>query len=280
MPRRSPPFWRALAITLLAVGIGAAARIILLSPANAAGLSSTWFPAFIVVTLYAGAGWGWATLTGCVLLGISLGSASGPNGSPHDAFILLYAVSGATTVMVSDALRGALLSMDEAQAAEAKTGAELAASEARFRILADSAPAMMWVSRIDGSREFVNRAYIAYLDIPTEEALVFDWRKRLHPDDLDRVMAEQAAGERARAVFSLEGRYRRPDGEYRWIHSISQPRHSSDGAFSGFIGLGYDVTDAKQAEADLKRINDLLAERVDAALADRDAAEDALRRAQ
>ncbi|HEX2800668.1 MAG TPA: ATP-binding protein, partial [Phenylobacterium sp.] len=204
----------------------------------------------------------------------------GPTGAPREAMIALYAVSGAATVMVSAALREALLRMDEAQAAEAKIRAELTDSEARFRLLADSAPAMMWVSRTDGSREFANRAYVAYLDVPFEEALVFDWRKRLHPGDLDRILAEQAAGEASRAIFSLEARYRRPDGEYRWIRSISQPRQSPDGAFAGFIGLGYDVTDTKQAEADLKRINDLLADRVQAALAERDVAEDALRRAQ
>mgnify|MGYP001550696188 CR=1 FL=1 len=280
VPRRAPTFWRALAITLLAVGVGMVARVVLLGPANAAGLSSTWFPAFIVVTLYAGAGWGWVTLAGCLLLGIGLGSDSGPNGSPHDTFVLLYAISGATTVMVSASLRAALLRMEEAQAAEAKISAELIASEARFRVLADSAPAMMWVSRTDGSREFANRAYVAYLDVPFEEALVFDWRKLLHPDDLDRIMAELAAGKSSGAVFSLEARYRRPDGEYRWIRSISQPRHRPAGAFAGFLGLGYDLTDATQAEADVKRINDLLAERVDTALAERDEAEDALRRAQ
>ncbi|HET6971738.1 MAG TPA: ATP-binding protein, partial [Phenylobacterium sp.] len=72
----------------------------------------------------------------------------------------------------------------------------------------------------------------------------------------------------------------RHDGEYRWIRSISQPRWTPDGEFAGFIGVGFDVTDAKRAEADLKHINDLLAERVQAALAERDEAEAALQRAQ
>ncbi|MET0294091.1 MAG: PAS domain S-box protein, partial [Phenylobacterium sp.] len=153
-------------------------------------------------------------------------------------------------------------------------------SEARFRALADSAPVMMWVSRIDGRRGFVNQAYIDYLGDSFEAALEFDWRKRLHPDDLERILREQAAGEASRQRFTLEARYLRADGEYRWLHSVSQPRYDPSGAFEGFVGIGFDVTDAKRAEEDLKRINELLAERVQAALGERDQAEAALRRSQ
>jgi signal transduction histidine kinase len=52
------------------------------------------------------------------------------------------------------------------------------------------------------------------------------------------------------------------------------------GAFVGFIGIGIDITDARQAEADLMRINDILAERIEAALVERDRAEAQLRHAQ
>jgi PAS domain S-box-containing protein len=128
----------------------------------------------------------------------------------------------------------------------------------------------MWVTRTDGLREFANQAYVDFLGEPYRSPSTIDWRKVLHPDDLTRVLQEQVAGEASRQLFALEARYRRHDGEYRWIRSVSQPRWGPDGAFAGFIGVGYDVTDAKRAEEDLKRINDLLAERVQAALAERD----------
>ncbi|RAK51419.1 hybrid sensor histidine kinase/response regulator [Phenylobacterium deserti] len=153
-------------------------------------------------------------------------------------------------------------------------------SEARFRVLADSAPILMWVSRTDGRREFANRAYVDFLRVDYEAAIAFDWRTVLHPDDLDRVLREQLAGETSRKPFTLEARYRRWDGQFRWVRSVSQPRYSPTGEFEGFIGVGFDVSDAKRAEADLLRINDLLAERVEAALSERDQAEAALRRAQ
>jgi signal transduction histidine kinase len=61
---------------------------------------------------------------------------------------------------------------------------------------------------------------------------------------------------------------------------VSQPRWGPDDAFQGFIGVGFDVSDGKRAEEDLQRINDLLAERVQAALSERDEAEAQLQRAQ
>ncbi|MFN3522023.1 MAG: PAS domain-containing protein [Phenylobacterium sp.] len=159
-------------------------------------------------------------------------------------------------------------------------GQKLRESEARFHALADSAPVLLWVSRTDGGREFANRAYVDFLGVSFEEALAFDWRLRLHPDDLERILREQVEGESSGRQFTLEARYRRADGEWRWIRSVSQPRHAPGGEFAGFIGIGYDITDARRAEEGLTRINELLAERVQAALAERDHAEAALRRAQ
>jgi PAS domain S-box-containing protein len=146
-------------------------------------------------------------------------------------------------------------------------------SEARFRALADSAPALMWVSRVGGAREFVNHAYYAFAGGSYEETLNLDWRSRLDPEDLPRILKEQVAGETSRKPFTLEARYLRADGEWRWLRSYSQPRYDPTGEFAGFIGIAFDVTEAKQVEDDLTRINDLLAERVEAALAERDEAQ-------
>ena len=65
------------------------------------------------------------------------------------------------------ALRETLLRLEEAKTAEAKVLADLATTEARFRNLADSAPVLMWVSRLDGTREFANRAYVDFAGATT-----------------------------------------------------------------------------------------------------------------
>jgi len=153
-------------------------------------------------------------------------------------------------------------------------------SEARFRMLADSAPALMWVSRPGGIREFVNRAYVEFTGLDYDGALTMDWRTRLFPDDLPGILKAQVQGEASRLPFSLEGRYRRADGEWRWIKSFSQPRFGPAGEFVGFIGIGFDISEAKQAEAKLTGVNELLEERVESAVAERDAAQAALLQSQ
>ncbi|MDB5456223.1 MAG: hybrid sensor histidine kinase/response regulator, partial [Caulobacter sp.] len=153
-------------------------------------------------------------------------------------------------------------------------------SEARFRALADSAPALMWISEVSGQRSFVNAAYLEFAGVDYEGALNLDWRTRLQPEDLPRMLQAQISGETARKPFDLEGRYRRADGEWRWLKSFSQPRLGPGGEFVGFMGIAFDVTDAKRAEADLTNINELLAERVQGALIERDAAQAALMQSQ
>ena len=82
----------------------------------------------------------------------------------------------------------------------------VAESEERFRLIANSAPVPMWVSKLDGTRGFANHAYLEFLGLPYEEAIVFDWRKILHPDDLTRIVRESIAGEASLKPFALEGR--------------------------------------------------------------------------
>lgn len=126
------------------------------------------------------------------------------------------------------------------------------AGEDEFRLIADSAPVPVWVTRLDRRRSFVNRAYSEFLGTDHEEALAFDWRKILHPEDAPRIVAESLAGEASLQTFALEARYRRADGAWRWMHSVSRPRWDGAGRHIGFIGVAYDITDAKEAELALR----------------------------
>jgi PAS domain S-box-containing protein len=135
-------------------------------------------------------------------------------------------------------------------------------SEERFRLIANSAPVPMWVSKTDGTRAFANQAYQDFLGIKYVEALTFDWRKILHPDDRSRIIQESIAGEASLKPFALEARYRRADGDWRWMRSVSQPRWDAAGTHIGFIGVAYDVTVAKEAESELRRLNETLEQRI------------------
>ncbi|HYE42715.1 MAG TPA: ATP-binding protein, partial [Caulobacteraceae bacterium] len=157
---------------------------------------------------------------------------------------------------------------------------EVRESEERFRSIANSAPILVWVTNADRKRAFVNQTYVEFMGGTYDEGLNRDWREYLHPDDWERILQEQVAGEGSLKPFSLEARYKRFDGQWRWLRSFSRPRFSPTGELLGFVGAAYDVTEERQVQADLEHINDLLAERVSQALAEKELAEAALIRAQ
>ena len=129
--------------------------------------------------------------------------------------------------------------------------AEMRESEERFRAIADTAPVLIWVTQQDRTRAFVNQAYVAFNGGTYEEARLADWRAVIHPDDHGRVVEESLAGEASGEPFSLEARYLRHDGEYRWLKSFSRPRLGADGKVMGFVGVAFDVTDIRETAAHL-----------------------------
>jgi len=160
-------------------------------------------------------------------------------------------------------------------------------SEERFRLIADAAPVPMWVTKLDRKRSFVNRAYVDFMGVTYDEAVDYDWRAIIHPDDARRIQEESIAGEASLKLFVLEGRFRRADGEWRWLRSISQPRWGSEGEHLGFIGAAHDITEWKLGTEKLEarveaRTSDLrlALDRLQAEVADRERAEEALRQAQ
>nr|WP_249137855.1 PAS domain S-box protein [Bradyrhizobium canariense] len=135
-------------------------------------------------------------------------------------------------------------------------------SEERFRLIADSAPVPIWVTKLDRTRSFANQAYVDFVGLPYDQAIAFDWRKVLHPDDLPHVLQQSVQGEASLKPFVLEARYKNADGEWRWLRSESQPRWDPTGRHIGFIGVAHDITVAKQAEIELRQLNETLEERI------------------
>jgi PAS domain S-box-containing protein len=130
-----------------------------------------------------------------------------------------------------------------------RTGLEI---EEEFHRIADSAPVPIWVTGLDHKRRFTNRAYVEFLAVSYEEAVDLDWRTILHPDDVAHMIADSLVGEASMAPFTLEARYRRHDGVWRWLRSVSQPRYDIGGKHIGFIGVAHDITEAKEAEHALR----------------------------
>ncbi len=125
--------------------------------------------------------------------------------------------------------------------------ANLRESDARFRALADAAPALIWINGPQGA-EFVNRTYLEFLGANPRDIQAYEWAQFVHPDDRKRYLDGYLQAVDRRAVFDAEFRFRRHDGEWRWMRSVARPRMSEQGAFLGYAGVTIDITERKRTE--------------------------------
>ncbi len=162
---------------------------------------------------------------------------------------------------------------EAAERAERKRAEKaLRESEDRFRVMADSAPALIWVNGPDGACQFVNDAYTRFFGRTREEVLGFGWAPSAHPEDQNHYVQEYLRTVRKRCRFEAQARFVSADGSYRWLHSTGEPRFDDDGNFIGHIGISIDVTEQREAQEELRRLNETLENRVVAAIADREKA--------
>ena len=89
------------------------------------------------------------------------------------------------------------------------------------------------------------------------------WRARIHPEDLDRVMAARKSALKTRGLYSPEHRIIRADnGEIRWVAPFARFIHDEQGQAVRFVGVDFDITERKRAEEDLRQMTEELEGRV------------------
>lgn len=129
--------------------------------------------------------------------------------------------------------------------------AALRESEARFRNIADTAPAILWVTEPDGSCPFISGGWYELTGQTEEEGLGkggFGWLDAVHPEDREQAGRIFLEANKKQEPFTLDYRLRRSDGEYRWAIDAGRPRFGPNGEFLGYIGSVIDITDRKEAE--------------------------------
>jgi len=144
--------------------------------------------------------------------------------------------------------------------------AETRESEARFRLVADSASVMIWMSGTDKLCTSFNKPWLDFTGRSIDRELGNGWTDGVDPEDLQRCLDTYIQAFDRREAFRMEYRLRRHDGEYRWVLDTGVPRFNPERSFAGYIGSCIDVTEQRraeeqlhQAQADLARVTRILA---------------------
>ena len=133
-------------------------------------------------------------------------------------------------------------------------------SEGRFRLVANTAPVMIWMAGTDRLCTYVNQPWLEFTGRPVEAELGNGWVEGVHKEDLKRCLKVYSEAFDQRQSFAMEYRVRRNDGEYRWILDTGVPRFNANGSFAGYIGSCLDITDRKLAEEALASVGRRLIE--------------------
>ena len=118
----------------------------------------------------------------------------------------------------------------------------------------------IWEWQMSDGRLLWDKRMFNLYGIPPEEfsSKHADWFNCIHPDDQERVkQAEQQAPQGAKEC-RIEFRIIHPDDTIRFIDSYVFNQYNAQGEIQKKVGLNIDITDRKQAEAQLQRINEEL----------------------
>src|SRR5262249_53415154 len=116
-------------------------------------------------------------------------------------------------------------------------------SEGRFRLTADAAPVLIWMSGTDKRCTWVNKPWLDFVARAMERELGRGWAETLRAEDYDGCLKPYPTAFDARQPFSMEYRLKRHDGEYRWLLDNGVPLYGADAEFCGYIGCCIDITE-------------------------------------
>jgi PAS domain S-box-containing protein len=136
-------------------------------------------------------------------------------------------------------------------------------SEAQFRELADTTPALMWMTDAEGDVTFVNEGWRRFTGGPETAGVTF--AASAHPDDREATIRLWTEAMSRREEFRCEYRLRHAaSGGYRWVLELGTPRYSG-GEFVGYVGTATDIHERRTMEEALRASETIWRELADTA---------------
>lgn len=120
-------------------------------------------------------------------------------------------------------------------------------SSARFAILCDAMPQMVWSTLPDGFHDYYNARWYEFTGVPAGSTDGEGWSGMFHPDDQERAWARWRHSLETGEPYEIEYRLRHHSGKYRWTLGRALPVRDSAGRITRWIGTCTDIDDQKRA---------------------------------
>jgi len=139
-----------------------------------------------------------------------------------------------------------------------------AESETSFRIMADSIPQLAWMADSRGDIFWFNKRWYDYTGSTPDAVLGRSWHMLIEPEEapgvVERLSEALAAGTPWEDTFPLRSRH----GDYRSFLSRAMPFRDETGRVFRWFGTNTDITEALDADRQLKESEERLEEALDA----------------
>ena len=134
-------------------------------------------------------------------------------------------------------------------------------AETRYRTLVEQTPAITYVQEpLESSNPkavtYVSPQYETILGYPPESKIIDEehWLRIVHPEDRERVLAEEARTDRTGEHFNVEYRVIGGDGRVVWVRDEATLVRDEEGQPLYWLGVQYDVTEQKREAQERERI--------------------------
>ena len=160
--------------------------------------------------------------------------------------LALY-VAGATFLILFLAMLASSFDQQRAQA-------ELKASEERFRAAIRAVRGVLWTNDPEGRMRPPQPGWAALTGQSEAEYQGYGWADAVHPEDSGPSLASWTRSVAERQPFVFEHRVRRHDGAWRNF-AIQAVPIIDDGRIREWVGVHTDITEQRDAEAELRESN-------------------------
>ncbi|TZF90789.1 putative bifunctional diguanylate cyclase/phosphodiesterase [Cognatilysobacter lacus] len=124
----------------------------------------------------------------------------------------------------------------------------------RFDAVTGVVPSLVWMTDADGNCAFVSKRWLDFTGRTVEDSLGEGWMAGLHPDDVSVAAEARRVAAETLAPLDVTYRFRRADGQYRWMAHQGLPRYDECGKFVGMVGSSLDITERKALEDELLQL--------------------------